>query len=324
MAKKKVTISLQDVLQGRYEEWEKEPAELGAELDSDLNALFDTLNGYELSDAIIVRIQRYAAERADRSADDDFRDAAESEIELIQEIVEEKLLDYISRFITDSHREFIVRCHAKGVSTTHAVLELLKKDTAIARLGQKDALGGRKLGEILIHRLSYLKPGAARWPEKKYGAIWREAREEYKQAISDIPLTSQVEQIAMLAKHVDRINYELDNKSNNVKDLQVLTNSLTETLESLKKVSVVEEQAPANLSAPQLVAVLERLTLALDAPEQLALSGDTDTLVRVLEQLTLALKTSGKPKALGAGAEGDVQEVEVVSTESGSSSGDSA
>ena len=270
MAKKKVTISLQDVLQGRYEEWEKEPAELGAELDSDLNALFDTLNGYELSDAIIVRIQRYAAERADRSADDDFRDAAESEIELIQEIVEEKLLDYISRFITDSHREFIVRCHAKGVSTTHAVLELLKKDTAIARLGQKDALGGRKLGEILIHRLSYLKSGAARWPEKKYGAIWREAREEYKQAISDIPLTSQVEQIAMLAKHVDRINYELDNKSNNVKDLQVLTNSLTETLESLKKVSVVEEQAPANLSAPQLVAVLERLTLALDAPEQLA------------------------------------------------------
>ena len=315
MAKKKVTISLQDVLQGRYEEWEKEPAELGAELDSDLNALFDTLNGYELSDAIIVRIQRYAAERADRSADDDFRDAAESEIELIQEIVEEKLLDYISRFITDSHREFIVRCHAKGVSTTHAVLELLKKDTAIARLGQKDALGGRKLGEILIHRLSYLKSGAARWPEKKYGAIWREAREEYKQAISDIPLTSQVEQIATLAKHVDRINYELDNKSNNVKDLQVLTNSLTETLESLKKVSVVEEQAPANLSAPQLVAVLERLTLALDAPEQLALSGDTDTLVRVLEQLTLALKTSGQ-KALGNGTEAPVQEAKVVSTES--------
>ena len=162
MARKKVTISLQDVLQGRYDEWEKEPAELGAELDSDLNALFDTLNGYELADAIIVRIQRYAAERADRSADDDFRDAAESEIELIQEIVEEKLLEYISRFITDSHREFIVRCHAKGVSTTHAVLELIKKDMLIARLGQKDALGGRKLGEILIHRLSYLKPGAAR------------------------------------------------------------------------------------------------------------------------------------------------------------------
>ncbi len=61
----------------------------------------------------------------------------------------------------------------------------------------------------------------------------------------------------------------------------MLTNSLTKTLESLQKLSAVEQQAPANLSAPQLVAVLERLTLALDAPEQLALSGDTDTLVRV-------------------------------------------
>ena len=323
MARKKVTISLQDVLQGRYDEWEKEPAELGAELDSDLNALFDTLDGYELADAVIVRIQRYAAERAERSADDDFRDAMESEIELIQEIVEEKLLDYISRFITDSHREFIVRCHATGLSTTLALVELVKKDAVIARLGQKDALGGKQLGEILIHRLSYLKPGAARWPEKKYGAIWREAREGYKQAISDIPLTSQVEQVATLAKHVERINNELDNKSNSVKDLQVLTNLLAETLENLKKVSVVEEQAPANLSAPQLVAVLERLTLALDAPEQLALSGDTDALVTVLEQLALALKASGQ-KALGGDTKASVQEAEVVSVEGGGSSSDSS
>lgn len=314
VARKKVTISLQDVLLGRYDEWEKEPAKLGAALDSDLNALFDTLNGYELADTVIVRVQRYAAERAERSADDDFRDVIENEIELIQEIIEEKLLEYISRFITDSHREFIVRCHATGLSTTLAVVELIKQDMAIARLGQKDALGGRKLGEILIHRLSYLKPGAARWPEKKYGAIWREAREAYKEAISDIPLTSQVEQVATLAKHVDRLNAKLDNGSNNVKDLQVLTNSLTGTLESLQKMSVVEEQAPANLSAPQLVGVLERLTLALDAPGQLAISGDTNALVTVLEQLTLALNAAREPKALGDGTEASVQEAEVVSS----------
>lgn len=79
---------------------------------------------------------------------------------------------------------------------------------------------------------------------------------------------------------------------------------------------MVEEEAPANLSAPQLVAVLERLTLALDAPEQLALSGDTDALVSVLEQLTLALKTSDQ-KALGEGAAAAVQKTEVVSTENG-------
>ena len=61
------------------------------------------------------------------------------------------------------------------------------------------------------------------------------------------------------------------------------------------------------------IVVLERLTLALDAPEQLVLGGDTDTLVSVLEQLTLALKTSGQ-KALGEGPEASMQEAEVVST----------
>ena len=64
------------------------------------------------------------------------------------------------------------------------------------------------------------------------------------------------------------------------------------------------------MSAPQLVAVLERLTLALDAPEQLAISSDTDGLVAVLEQLALALKSSGQ-KALGNGTEAPVQEAQV-------------
>jgi len=63
------------------------------------------------------------------------------------------------------------------------------------------------------------------------------------------------------------------------------------------------------------LAVLERLTLALDAPEQLALSGDTDALVTVLERLTLALKTPSAQKALGEGTEAVVQDAAVVSTE---------
>ena len=178
------------------------------------------------------------------------------------------------------------------------------------------------LRDTLIHRLSYLKPGTARWPEKKYGTLWREAREQHKRIIRDIALTSPVEQVVLLAKHADRINYKLDDKDHNVKDLQMLTHSLTKTLESLQKLSVVEQQTPANLSAPQLVAVLERLTLALDAPEQLALSGDADALVSVLEQLTLALKASDQ-KALGGEVEGVVQEAEVVSTENGVSDGGS-
>ena len=41
----------------------------------------------------------------------------------------------------------------------------------------------------------------------------------------------------------------------------------------------------------QFIGVLERLTLALDVPEQLAPGTDTDVLVGVLERLTVALKS---------------------------------
>ena len=100
----------------------------------------------------------------------------------------------------------------------------------------------------------------------------------------------------------------------------MLTNSLTKTLESLQKFSAGVAQTATNLSAPQLVAVLERLTVALDTPEQLALSGDTDAVLSVLEQLALALKDPGQ-KVLG---EESVQEAEVVSAEGSENSGDGA
>ena len=46
---------------------------------------------------------------------------------------------------------------------------------------------------------------------------------------------------------------------------------LIKTVESLRKLSAAEEkQMPVDLSGPQLVGVLERLTLALKAPEQRA------------------------------------------------------
>ncbi len=61
-------------------------------------------------------------------------------------------------------------------------------------------MGTQGLRDALIPRVAYLKPGSARWPEKKYGVVWREAREAYKQTVSDIPLTSKEEQMALLAK----------------------------------------------------------------------------------------------------------------------------
>ncbi|MDE0397430.1 MAG: hypothetical protein OXL96_06465 [Candidatus Poribacteria bacterium] len=319
MASNKYT--LQDALHGQLRKSEKRPTEESEKLFfSDLKELRDTLEGQERVDAFIVRIQRYATESMNLSVDDDFKDVEQDTLDQIQRTIRDILRDCVSLFISDEHRKFVVRCHAQGISTTDAVSELIRQDKGMNRLAHDDALGLKLLRDTLIHRLSYLKPGTARWPEKKYGSVWREARDAYKQMINDMPLTSPMEQAAILVKHANRLNYALENDSYTVKDLQILTNSLTKTIESLRKVSVVEEQAPASLSAPQLVAVLERLTLALDAPEQLALSGDTDTLVTVLEQLTLALKTSGQ-QALGEGAEASVQETEVVSTENGVNGG---
>ena len=273
-----------------------------SQLKSDLRALRDTLEGLAFVEAFIGRVQSYAAERVGVSLDDDYDNMDFDTKVDITNSIREVLAANISMFISDEHRKFVVRCHAQGISTADAVSELIDSDEEMERLAVEDALGLEVLRRELIHRLSYLKPGTARWPEKKYGALWREARDAYKQMINDMPLTSPMEQAAMLVKHANRINYSLENDSYTVKDLQMLTNSLTKTLESLQKLSAVEQQAPVNLSGPQLVAVLERLTLALDAPEQLALSGDTDALVAVLEQLTLALKSSGQ-KALIEGTD---------------------
>ena len=154
----------------------------------------------------------------------------------------------------------------------------------------------------MIHRLSYLKPDSPRWSEKKYGAIWREAREEYKETLRDIPLTSQTEQVALLAKQANRLDKLIEGIWDSggqieAKDVKLLFDSLTKTVVSLQKLSKVDDQqipvhlsTPLQLSAPQLVGVLERITLALQSPQQQIDGNQAEELVGVLERLTIALK----------------------------------
>ena len=311
MTIQKGKVSIQDALRGNLTK------KGDAELRSDLEGLFSTLTGYDLVDAVIERVQRYAVKASGKTMDRDFGRMAPYQVDQIKERIREELIRHLSSFISDAHREFIVRSHAQGLSTTDAIVELMITDKTINRLAREDAIGLLKLREMLIPRLAYLKPGSARWPEKKYGAVWRETREAYKQAMRDIPFTSQVEQVALLAKQADRINEALETGEHSVEDVQVLTNSLIKTVESLRKLSAVDEQQPSlNLSAPQLVGVLERLTLALRAPEPGAIDGEAAALVGVLECLTLALKApeqranSDGVKALPAEAGGDGGELE--------------
>ena len=279
-----------------------------SELRSDVRELIKTLSGYELADAVIGRIQGHALEsivdKYGETEDDDFDDFSELDpyyLDKMKKIVRDELGWYISSFISDTHREFFVRAHAQGFSTSDAATELMMSDDTINRLAHEDAMGAQGLRDALIPQIAYLKPGSARWPEKKYGALWREAREEHRQRVSDIPLTSKEEQMALLAKHAERTNQILEKKSFDAKEYQLLTNSLTQTLKNLRELSAVEVPVAENLSPPQLVAVLERLTLALRAPEQNAIGGDAEQLVGVLEKLALALKMPAQ-KTGGNGA----------------------
>lgn len=292
MASKRDRITLQDALNGRFEKSKKQTEKGATELVSDLKALFSSLEGRERVDAFIARIQQDAAERVNFSDDTDFYAITVDDLDYIRNLVRDGLQQFISLFILDEHREFIVRCHARGISTTKAVSDLISEDDVMHRLAYDDALGVKRLRDVLVHRMSYLKPGSARWPEAKYGSIWNEERALHKQMISDMPLTSPVERAALLVKHAERINEELQKENHTVKDLQILTSSLTKTVESLQKVSTVEKQGAVDASVPKVMTVLERLTLALSTPEPLELTGDTNSLIERLERLTLALKSS--------------------------------
>ena len=290
MSRRKRKKTLGKTLSNMNNDSENKTTDLQKNLHSDLKSLFDRLSGYELPEAVIKRVRRYAVTCISQSIDGDLQHIGDAGLESIQGTMRNELQHWVLYFITDEDREFVVRCHARSLSTSDAAWELMNTNYTLNRLGRDDALGADLLRNKLIHGLSYLKPGTSRWPEKKYGDVWREAREEYKEVIRDFPLTSSVEQISMLSKHAERINEVLNNGTYTVKDLPTLTASLTKTLDSIRKLTVVEQPGSVNLSGSQLVAVLERLTVALDSPEQLVLSGDRDVLVSGLEQLALTLK----------------------------------
>ncbi|MDE0014827.1 MAG: hypothetical protein OXU51_01485 [Candidatus Poribacteria bacterium] len=273
--------------------------EFTVELRVNLNQLFTTLEGNELVEAVISSTQDFiATELCDITTDEDIDNLDYDEIEGMQETIQNELTEVIARFISDEHREAVVRYHARGLSTTEAVETLITENSIMNRLAQRDALGEKKIKELLIPRLAYLKPGTTRWPEKKYGSVWREERQQYIQEISNTSFSTPAERIALLAKHAARVNYTLDNKEHSVNDLQSLTQSLTKTVESLEKLSPTDQQASMNLSTPQLPSVLERFTVALEAFQQIVYSGDPDAIVEIMEKFTLAMQPPSQQNAI--------------------------
>lgn len=287
---------------------DQETAEQHANLYTNLNELFTTLQGDELVETAIRNTQDFMAEQWVGTADTDLDGIDFETIDGIKKDIRSVLSETIAHFISDEHREAIVRYHARGLSTTAAVATLINENSIMNRLAQPDALGEKRLKPLLISRLAYLKPGTARWPEKKYGAVWREERQLYIQEISNASFSTPAERIALLAKHAERVNHTLNNKQHSVNDLQSLTDTLTKTLESLEKLSPADQQTSANLPTPQLASVLERLTIALEAIQQIASTGDANAIVEVAERLTLALQPPLQQIAITSKTEENAEE----------------
>ena len=100
----------------------------------------------------------------------------EATIEIIQNIVSEILTKYLSCFFVENIYKGVVEYHAQGCTTTEAVNTMIQENPAMRRLALEDAIGIKKLRRALVQRLAYLKPGHPRWPEEKYGSLWREKR----------------------------------------------------------------------------------------------------------------------------------------------------
>ena len=101
--------------------------------------------------------------------------------------------------ITDTHREFIVICHARRLDTEAALIEMVNYFEAFAFLRQYIEFSEEEVNGIWVEvstpgsnlsplfkvwkrAFSYLRPTHSRWPEQKYGELWRDAKAAYAQA----------------------------------------------------------------------------------------------------------------------------------------------
>lgn len=216
------------------------------------------------------------------------------------DFINEQVLNLTSIILTDDIREYIVIRHAHGYTTAKAVDELIEENSLISSVISIEGLKVDEFRAFLIHRLSYLKPGSARFPTKKYGEIWDRTREAYKHAIQDMPLTTTVEQVTALGQSAQRLMNEIDEcNSYHTKDLVSLTNALAKTVETIHKVTP-QEVSPFDHLSPQMIVVLEQISVEIEKQQVLPDNVDAITLAALLEGIAVQLKSHQEQKAISA------------------------
>lgn len=275
------------------EAMELELVALSETFDAELKTLLSTVQSVDRDLEVIDCVQNYGLARERLIAGERLA----VDMKKVRATVRELLLERLSYFLTDSHRHEIVAYHAQGLSTSESVFEVVSRCVVLHALGAADAIGWDVLRPKLIHYFAYLKPGTTGWSEKKYGATYDAARAAYKKEVSDLPLSSTPEQVALLVKHVSRLDKMIENQlergSCHPQSLGALTQTLLKTVECLRKLTA---DVPQRQIDPKLI--FKENILVLPPADQLSLPDVKAALVRHLEQYLQTLKASDSQKAL--------------------------
>ena len=114
--------------------------------------------------------------------------------------------------LTDTFRKIIISYHARGYTTTDTIDKILIDED--------------------LTPTTPLKPTHPRWPQKKYGAYWKQIRQEYTDIIHDLPLTHIREQIAKLSEHYITLDAQF-NATTNPTEIEKLHKCMMQTLSAI-------------------------------------------------------------------------------------------
>ena len=144
------------------------------------------------------------------------------------------LRPFYPKCLTDSLREVAVRGHARGMSTTAVINDLIFADEDLSPFGTwkyGNVCGAKYIREYLQRQLVYLKASNPRFP-KKYRAVWDDEREQFQQALTGIPMSTAVEQVQALSDHYEKL-VEMRDAAEKPRDMVALSNAILKTVAGL-------------------------------------------------------------------------------------------
>lgn len=251
--------------------WDFDSESLG-KMESEFKVLLKTHQGIERIDAFVGCCDRHMRPLYAQKFGCDETDLVPVGMMTIEALTSEAIIFYLADFIEEYHREAVVRYHARGMSTTESVYQLIDEDVMMSDLSTRiDDVD--TLVADLVHRLAYLKPTSNRFPQK-YIPIWNEERAKLREGLrqTDLPMTSIEEWIALLSREVVRLKERLAEGPYDEKVHQTLMDTLMRVYDRLypdigmgKRLSALSFEMT---DKTEMIVVLERLILALKSPDE--------------------------------------------------------